>query len=152
MFLHGVEALVDCAAHPDSDDRQRNHRKEREAGERGIDAKHEHEREQPACNGIDEIHDRRSGNHPNCPEIIGQARHDVTGARARVVRRVERFEVREQVVPQVVLDTAAHTVHQMTHSVAHRPRDESGRDDPRGNLPGHCLIGAFAHGVDAKAE
>ena len=51
--------------------------------------------------------------HANGAQIVRQPRHEVAGAHAREVRRVERLEVPKEIVAQIVFDPTAHAVEQL---------------------------------------
>ena len=152
MLLHRFESLVHCFSQISGDCRQRNHRKQRENRELDVDAKHEKESEQPARDGVHEIHHCRSGGHSHGAEVVRETRHDVAGTRASIVRRVELLEMDEEIVAQVVLDVSADSVQYFAHSVAHEARENGDCDDIEGECPraGNWL--SSSDGVDAKSQ
>ena len=71
-----------------------------------------------------EIHDRRPDGHAHGAQVVREPRHEVARAHAREVRGVERLEMDEEIVSQVVFDPAAHAVQQLAHPVAANTADE----------------------------
>jgi hypothetical protein len=129
LFLDRLEPRVDASAQDDHHDRQEDHRQERQEGEAQVDAQHEDERERSAEDRVGQVHDRRAGGHADRTKVVRQPRHDVAGPRPREVPRVERGEVREEGLPQVVLDVSAEPVEDLAHPEAKRAAAQRDRDD-----------------------
>ena len=106
---------------------QADHGEERDGREQRADADHHDHREQPAEDRVHEVHHGWSGGHPDGPQIIREAGHEIPGAPSRIPTGVEDAEAGEDVVAEVGLDAATDSIQQRSHGEAeHAARD--GRD------------------------
>ena len=144
MLLYGLEPVVNRLSHFYGEDRQENRRQERQERQLHVDPQHEVQREQAAEDGVGEVHHRRAEGHPHSAEVIGKARHDIAGAGLCKICRVERLQMCEEIVAQVVLHPAADAIHQLAHAVSECAADYRGKHDEPGKFPdrGHRRSGA----------
>ena len=152
MLLHRLEAVVNSLAHTDRERRKHQQRQQRQQGQLDVDPQHENEREKSAGDRIGEIHHRRANGHPDGAQVVRQARHDVAGAGVCKVGRVERLQMYEQVIPEVVLDPAAHAVYELAHSVPEGATDDGGEHDQAAELPDGSHRCAITDGVDRSTQ
>ena len=152
MLLHRLEPIVDRLSHFDREHRQEERRQEGEQRELDVDAEHEVQREQAARDRIGEVHHGGADRHSNRAQVVGEARHDVASAGLCKVRRVQRLQMLEEVVAQVVLHPAADAVHQLAHPVSERAADDGGEDDDAAELPDVAHRRARADGVDCASQ
>ncbi len=152
VILHGLEAIVDHASDADHDEWDEHHRQHGEPGELGTHAQHEHEREDAAGDRVHEVHDGGAGGHADGAQVVRQARHGVTRARAGEVGGVERFEVGEERVAQIVFHVAAQSIQALAHAIAERAAQDSDDDHGRGDVPYADERGVMDDAVDPLTE
>ena len=152
MFLHRLETLVDQRAEHGHDDRQQHHRQHGDGRQSRADAQHEDEGKNPARDGVAEVHDGRAGDHADRRQVVGQSRHQVTGAVPAEESGVERHQMSEHCVPQVVLHIATECVQNVPHLEPQHARDERNADHRAGNQPQVTRWGARLEVVHRAPE
>ncbi len=131
---------------------KREHREQGEERELGLDGEHEAQREEPADCGVHQVHDRRTRRHAHGAQVVRQARHQLPGARAPVIRRVERQEVLQQVVAQVEFDAARERIQELPHAVAEEPSGERNAQHHRRHAPRRAQRPSLVHAVYPPTE
>jgi hypothetical protein len=152
LLLHFLESFVDDTSHEDADDGEEDHRQQREPRQAEIDAQHEEERERAAGDGVRQVHDRRTHSHAHGRQIVRQSCHEIARAEAAVERRVERLELREQIVAQVVLDPSAHTVQELAHPVAERTANDGDRHHQGRQAPDYMERNSRPNAIQRSPE
>src|SRR6185369_12896889 len=152
VLLHRLEPLVDRAAEPDREDRQKHHGREREQRQATVDAQHEVQRENPTCDSVSEIHDGWTDGLAHRAQVVREASHDVTGSRSPEVACVESQEMGEEVVAEVVFYSSTETVDELTHSIAKNPGHESETDHCAGERPNASRFQTRADPVERGAD
>ena len=78
---------------------------------------HDNDGQQKRQAGLGPVHDARAEHHAHGVQIVGGARHNVSGAHARVIVRRQLHQMAEQVVAQVVFDIARNAYDDHAHPV-----------------------------------
>jgi hypothetical protein len=123
LLLRPFETRVHLASEPQHEERQPDHGEQRHRGEGWGDAQHHGQREEPAEDGIGEVHDRGPGGHAHGTQVVGEPCHQIAGAPARIPGGIERGEPREEIPAQVGFDVAAHPVEGVSHGESEHAGD-----------------------------
>ena len=118
MSLNGLGPAVDQAAQRDHDDREAEQREEGQGRQAGADRQHGGCNQEGPDASIHQIHQRRTGHHPNRQKVVGRAGHDIPGRVAVVEFRRHPLEMLIEPVPQIGFDPSAAAVEQLAHAVA----------------------------------
>ncbi len=98
------------------------------------------------------VHDRRPQQHADGIQIVGGAGHDVAGAVSLVIRVRKRFQVREEVIAQLVFNIPRNADHQPARQELENPLAQANHHQHKGVrddlLPGNAAI----EGIDRAAN
>src|SRR5262249_46341567 len=109
--LNALEAVMNLSAEILNDDACNGQWQKRVEGQLRADAHHECERAGGVDDRVGRVHDRGAKEHANGVEVVGGARHDVSGAVALIVRGRKALKVREEIIAQVEFNVARDADH-----------------------------------------
>ena len=112
--------------HRHRDERQRDQRQQRQPR---VDRDHQRQRRDERQHRVRRVHDRRADHHAHGVQVVGGARHQVAGPVRLEVRQRQLLQVREEVVPHVVLDVPRRADQDAAHQEAEDAADEADRNE-----------------------
>src|SRR5579862_5992689 len=152
MVLDRFESLVDDPPEPYHENGEEGHRDQRNAGEHWTITQHESQREHAAGDRRDQVHDGGSRRHPDRAQVVGEPRHDIAGAGAAEISRVEGLEMLKEIIPQVILDPATDAVEQLAHLVAQPAAEQGDGDHDARDGPDGLATRPATHVVDRQLD